>query len=128
MEKIVKRIEMSTEEILYFAGIKIVLRRKDCDNEKNMFTIKVGDNMGVAFYNRRTDWNNILGDFWEFVKNYDRDKIVLAHCEDLWRTDDRKELDRVYVSYSILSESIMRAFDGDICLALEFADDYTAGM
>lgn len=119
------KLSTVVRETIDFADIEVALKRIIKNNaEKDLFTIKVGDDKEVAFYNRKTDWNGILGDFWEFVKNYDRDIIVLAHCEDLWRTDDRKELDRVYFSYSILSESIIKAFGGNVCLALEFAEEY----
>jgi hypothetical protein len=124
-----EKLSTVTEETLYYADVEIVLRRIINDEEKALFSIKVGDGKAVGFYNRRNaDWNGILGDFWEFVNSYNRDKITLAHCEDLWRTDDRKELDRVYTSYLILSKSIIEAFGGNVCLALNFADDYTAGM
>ena len=122
-----EKISMVTEERVIFNDSKIILGRKKFDKEKDLFTIKVDDGEEIAFYNRKTDWNGILGDFWEFVDNYDSDKIVLAHCEDLWKTEDRKELDRVYNSYKTLTESIAMAFNYNTRMALDFAEEYMRG-
>lgn len=118
-----KKFGTTTQERVIFNNNVITLTCSDFDKKRNYFTIEI-DDTEVHFNNRKTDWNGILGDFWEFVKNYNRDKITLAHCEDLWRTDDREELNRVYTSYLILSKSIISAFGGNVCLALEFAEEY----
>jgi hypothetical protein len=115
---------ITKENVVFGNGQVLTLTYQKVSDNEALYSI-TGDNGTVAFGNRVGGWDEIFGDFVEFVEEYSCDKIVLAHRGDLWRTDEkeRKLLEDVYRSYMVLTKAIIDAV-GSKTVALACAREY----
>lgn len=115
-------VTTTKENVIFENGQVLTLTYQRVKEGETLYSI-TGDNGTVAFGNREGDWGDMFSDFIEFVEEYDCDKIVLAHCEDLWRIDERIRLEDVYRSYMTLTKAIIDAI-GSKTVALACAREY----
>ena len=117
-------VMVTKENVVFENGQVLALTFQRVKEGETLYSI-TGDNGTVAFGNREGDWGDMFSDFIEFVEEYECDKIVLAHCEDLWRADEkeRKLLEDVYRSYMTLTKAIIDAL-GSKTVALACAREY----
>ena len=117
-------VMVTKENVVFENGQVLALTFQRVKEGETLYSI-TGDNGTVAFGNREGDWGDMFSDFIEFVEEYECDKIVLAHCEDLWRADEkeRKLLEDVYRSYMTLTKAIIDAI-GSKTVALACAREY----
>jgi hypothetical protein len=113
---------ITKENVVFGNGQVLTLTHQRVSENETLYSI-TGDNGTVAFGNRVGGWDEIFGDFVEFVEEYSCDKIVLAHQEGLWRVDNRKVLDMTYRSYMTLTKAIIDAI-GSKTVALACAREY----
>jgi hypothetical protein len=113
---------ITKENVVFGNGQVLTLTHQRVSENETLYSI-TGDNGTVAFGNRVGDWGDMFNDFIEFVYEYDCDKIVLAHCEDLWRIDERIRLEDIYRSYMKLTKAIIGAI-GSKTVALACAREY----
>lgn len=114
--------KITKENVVFENGQVLTLTYQRVTETEALYSI-TGDNGTVAFGSRVGGWNSIFADFVEFVEEYSCDKVVLAHCEDLWRVDDRKLLEEIYRSYMTLAKAITDAI-GSKTVALACAREY----
>ena len=115
-------ITTTKENVVFENGQVLTLTYQKVSDNEALYSI-TGGNGTVAFGNRVGSWYEIFCDFVEFVEEYSCDKIVLAHCEDLWRIGERDELEKVYRSYMTLTKAIIEAI-GSKTVALACAREY----
>lgn len=114
--------KITKENVVFENGQVLTLTYQRVSENEALYSI-TGDNGTVAFGNRVGGWYDAFSDFVEFIETYQCDKIVLAHCEDLWRVGERDELERVYRSYMTLTKAIIDAI-GSKTVALACAREY----
>lgn len=113
---------ITKENVVFENGQVLTLTYQKVSDNEALYSI-TGDNGTVAFGNRVGGWDEIFGDFVDFIEEYECDKIVLAHRGDLWHMDYRNELERVYRSYMTLTKAIIDAI-GSKTVALACAREY----